>query len=137
MKKPVLFTMKMKNEKEREAWQKYAKDRYGEPLSVVIRRLVEEDMRGIRPIASSRIDDLLKSIQKENYQYYKDLLNRIIIVNEYLSSPVRDITIQLDILRGLLFQKLDEFYEKHREKVCTLESINNLKEDISELFQEI
>ena len=137
MKKPVLFTMKMKDEKERELWQKYAKKRYDEPLSVVIRRLIAEDMKEIRPNANIKIEELLKSVREENNQYYKDLISRLTLISEYLTSTTWDFTLQLEIVKGLIFQKIEKFYEKNKDVICTWDSIQLLQQDILKILQEV
>lgn len=129
--------MKMKDEKEREIWQKYAKDKYGEPLAVVIRRLIEEDMKGERPRVNIKIEELLKPIREENYQYYKDLLTRLSIINDFLRGSTFDLTIEIDVIKGLIFQKIKEFYEENKDSPCNWESIELLENEISKIFQNI
>lgn len=137
MKKPVLFTMKMKNEKERERWQKFAKNKYGEPLSVVIRRLIEEDMTGTRPRSSIKIEDLINTIREEHALNYRDIINRLVLITETLASTTWDVTFEIEIYKGLILQKIDEFYKKHKDQRLNTEFIELLKNEIIEIFQEI
>ncbi len=137
MKKPVLFTMKMKDEKERERWQKFAKNKYGEPLSVVIRRLIEEDMAGTRPRANLKIENLINTIREEHASSYKDIISRLVLITETLASTTWDITIEIEIYKGLILQKIDDFYKKHKDQRLNLEFIEILKDEVTRIFQEI
>ena len=129
--------MKMKNENERELWQKYAKKKYGEPLSVVIRRLIEEDMAGTRPKSSIKLEDQINTLREENLQNYRDIISRLVLITENLASSTRELTFEFEIYKGLILQKIEEFYKKHKEEPCTLELAEKLKNEILKIFQEI
>ncbi|NVM05110.1 MAG: hypothetical protein HWN67_22505 [Candidatus Helarchaeota archaeon] len=137
MKKPVLFTMKMKDEKERERWQKFAKKKYGEPLSVVIRRLIEEDMAGTKPRKSVKLEEIINTIREENNQNYRDIISRLVLITENLVSSTRELTFEFEIYKGLILQKIEEFHKKYRDQPCTLELTEKLKSEIKSIFQEI
>ncbi|MHA1300394.1 MAG: hypothetical protein ACTSO9_13325 [Candidatus Helarchaeota archaeon] len=136
-KKPVLFTMKMKDEKEREKWQKYAKNRYGEPLSVVVRRLIEEDMRDTLPREYVKLEELFNVIREENRRNFQTLVNRFdrfVIVS---TSKTYEFSKELEFIKGLMLNKFETFYNKNKEKKLTSELINKLKKDILAIIDEM
>ena len=126
--------MKMKSEKERETWQKYAQNRYGEPLSVLIRRLLEEDMRDAIPREHEKIEELFNIIREENSQNFRNLLNRITIINEYLSSSTYEVSIELEVMKGLVIRRIDDFFNEN--KIEPNEKLDILKNDILKIFDE-
>ncbi|MHA1382945.1 MAG: hypothetical protein ACTSR3_04205 [Candidatus Helarchaeota archaeon] len=136
-KKPVLFTMKMKDEKEREKWQKYAKNRYGKPLSVVVRRLIEEDMRDTLPREYVKLEELFNVIREENRRNFQTLVNRFdrfVIVS---TSKTYEFSKELEFIKGLMLNKFETFYNKNKEKKLTSELINKLKKDILAIIDEM
>ncbi|MHA1378413.1 MAG: hypothetical protein ACTSRG_08530 [Candidatus Helarchaeota archaeon] len=137
MKKQVLFTMKMKSEEERDKWQKYAKNRYGEPLSVVIRRLIEEDMNDVIPREYVKLEEAINIIREENIQNFKFLLNRLdrsLLVN---ASKTYEVSQQVDILKGLILHILKEFDLKNNGKIITTELIKKLEKEILKTFDNL
>jgi len=137
LKKQVLFTMKMKSEEERDKWQKYAKNRYGEPLSVVIRRLIEEDMNDVIPREYVKLEEAINIIREENIQNFKFLLNRLdrsLLVN---ASKTYEVSQQVDILKGLILHILKEFDLKNNGKIITTELIKKLEKEILKTFDNL
>jgi len=129
--------MKMKDEKEREKWQKYAKNRYGEPLSVVVRRLIEEDMRDTLPREYVKLEELFNVIREENRRNFQTLVNRFdrfVIVS---TSKTYEFSKELEFIKGLMLNKFETFYNKNKEKKLTSELINKLKKDILAIIDEM
>jgi len=129
--------MKMKDEKEREKWQKYAKNRYGKPLSVVVRRLIEEDMRDTLPREYVKLEELFNVIREENRRNFQTLVNRFdrfVIVS---TSKTYEFSKELEFIKGLMLNKFETFYNKNKEKKLTSELINKLKKDILAIIDEM
>lgn len=119
--------MKMKSEEERDKWQKYAKNRYGEPLAVVIRRLIEEDMKDSIPREHIKLEELLSVLREENNQNFRTIINRIDRFLLVSTSKTYELSQEIQIMKGLIVNELEKFISKNSDKKITEELIKNLE----------